>query len=632
MGSVLDKVGGIALVAGAAIAAAGAAITGVVKSAAAAGDNVDKMSQKIGISRVAFQEWDFILSQAGTDIGGLQMGIKTLSKAAYEAAQGVDTYADSFDALGISVLNTDGSLKDQEALFNETILALSAMEDRTKRTALASELLGRSATELAPLLNSGADAVTNMRQQAHDLGLVLGDEVIDSGVVFTDTMDQIKRALKSIMTNLGAGAMPMFQKFSDWIVENMPKIQEVMSGVFGKIESVVTGAINVFKNKLLPILIKLYEWITPKLPAIKEFFVNAFTAIFGVLRKVVNAIKDAVLPELKKLWAWIEPKLPAIKQLFINTFEKATEVILIMVDAIKSATRWIKDHWAIVQPIFAGIAAGALAFKIITGAIAAYNIIVGIATAASGAFSAAIAFISGPIGIIIIAIGALVAAGIFLYKNWDEVSAFLIQAWEDIKDFAVDLWASLKDIFMNKIPYALGYLVGYVAAKIPEIIDTITTFFEELPAKAGEWIGKTISKIINMLPEAVGAAKGFGKGILEGIMGFITSIPAKIGATVDKIKGFFGNIFGKASEGATAGIEAARIPGAAQGGIVETAGSVWVGEQGAELLTLPKAASIAPLPTGKNIIMNINNPKFFSQRDMDKMMDNAVRRINLKVG
>lgn len=370
-------------------------------------------------------------------------------------------------------------------------------------------------------------------------------------------------------------------------------------------------------EQLLPHVQKVADWIMSNMPKIKETITNVFQKIASAIKVVVTLVKD---------------KFPIMKQFFKDAFETAVKVITPVITAIKTATKFIKEHWKVIEPILAGIAAGALAFKIITGAIAAYNIIVGIATAASGAFSAAIAFISGPIGIIIIAIGALVAAGIFLYKNWDEVSAFLVQAWEDIKDFAVGLWGSLKDIFMNKIPYAIGFMIGYVLESIPKVIESITTFFEELPAKAGEWLGKTISKIINMLPEATAAAKGFGKGILEGIMGFITSIPAKIGATVDKIKGFFGNIFGKASEGATAGIEAARIPGAAQGGIVETAGSVWVGEQGAELLTLPKAASITPLPTGKNINMTINNPKFFSQRDMDKMMDNAVRRINLKVG
>ena len=94
------------------MAAGGAAMVGVAKKAASNEDEVDKMSQKIGISRDAYQERAFALSQSGADVAGLQMGVKTLSKAAYEASQGVSTYADNFDELGIAVTNADGSLKD----------------------------------------------------------------------------------------------------------------------------------------------------------------------------------------------------------------------------------------------------------------------------------------------------------------------------------------------------------------------------------------------------------------------------------------------------------------------------------------------------------------------------------------
>ena len=52
--------------------AGASALTGAIingsKETAAYGDNVDKLSQKIGISAEAFQEWDYVFSQNGTDI------------------------------------------------------------------------------------------------------------------------------------------------------------------------------------------------------------------------------------------------------------------------------------------------------------------------------------------------------------------------------------------------------------------------------------------------------------------------------------------------------------------------------------------------------------------------------------
>ena len=193
-GKVADK-----MLAGVTVAAIGMVVKKVgdmVVATAQATDRVDKMSQKIGISRTAFQEWDFILSQSGASVDGLQMGVKTLSNAADEARKGTALYADAFDRLGVSVTDANGNMKDQETLFNEVFKALANVDNQTERTAIANKLLGRSATELAPAFNAGADAIEDMRSKAHQLGLVMSDELVDQGVVLTDNIDKLKRAYK----------------------------------------------------------------------------------------------------------------------------------------------------------------------------------------------------------------------------------------------------------------------------------------------------------------------------------------------------------------------------------------------------------------------------------------------------
>src|SRR5690554_1308334 len=107
-------------------------------ASATALDRVDKMSQKIGISRQSFQEWDFILSQSGASVDGLQMSLKTLATATEQADRGSKEYVDTFEQLGVSIYDTNGELKNQEELFNEVFVALANTENQTKRTALAS--------------------------------------------------------------------------------------------------------------------------------------------------------------------------------------------------------------------------------------------------------------------------------------------------------------------------------------------------------------------------------------------------------------------------------------------------------------------------------------------------------------
>lgn len=184
---------GTAIVAGATTAVAG--LAKLATSSASTADNIDKMSQKIGISREAYQELDFIFSQSGTSVDNLQMGMKSLIAAMDGAASGTESNIEQFEKLGISVTDANGDLRDGEEVMFETLAALQAMENQTEKARLASELFGRSGTELMPLLNSEAGSIEAMKEQAHELGLVLGDELIDDGVELTDTLDQNEKGV-----------------------------------------------------------------------------------------------------------------------------------------------------------------------------------------------------------------------------------------------------------------------------------------------------------------------------------------------------------------------------------------------------------------------------------------------------
>lgn len=258
---------GIAMAAG----AGAAALFGVANSAAATADEIDKMSQKLGISREAYQELDFVLSQNGMDVNSLQGGMKTLVNTMQAAQEGSASAASTFDALGIAVTNADGSLRNQEDVFFDTIAALQSMENETERNALANDIFGKSATEMIPLLNAGAGSMEELRQKAHELGLVMDDEAVDAGVAFTDSMDQLKRSFEAIVTQVGVKVMPIFQAAADWVIEHMPQIQAVVGAAFDAIGFVV-GIVG----DLIGWLAGIFEQY---MPAIQDFAVTAFGAI-----------------------------------------------------------------------------------------------------------------------------------------------------------------------------------------------------------------------------------------------------------------------------------------------------------------------------------------------------------------
>lgn len=236
------KAGKFAVALGAATAAGSAALMGVATKAAGVTDNIDKMSQKIGISRQAYQELDFITSQCGASVDGLKAGMKTLTNQMQMANEGSTTAVAAFDALGLSWTDGTGKLKDQETMMWEAFTALQSCEDQTKKAALASDLFGKAGTELMPMLNGASGSIEEMKKKAHELGLVLDDEAIDSGVVFTDTVDQAKRSLSTLGTEIGVSVMPIIHSGLDYLIANMPQIKSLAESAFNVLGTVISIA------------------------------------------------------------------------------------------------------------------------------------------------------------------------------------------------------------------------------------------------------------------------------------------------------------------------------------------------------------------------------------------------------
>ena len=503
-----------------ATAAAGGALLGMAKNTAEATDRIDKMSQKIGLSREGFQEWDFIMSQSGMSVDQLQMGFKTMVNAVDQAIAGSGKGADSFKKLGISVTDANGAVKDQETIFNEAVVALQGMEEGSEKAKLANDLFGRSGAEMMPLLNGAAGSVEEMKKQAHELGLVLDDETIDAGVVFTDTMDQAQRALQTIVTKVGAGVMPAVQAFLEWVIGHMPTIQAVMSTVFGVISTVVSTAVGVFRDYLLPIIRNVADYFRENMPAIREATENAFIAMkeayenyikpaFQGLSDFVGEVVDKfnihLLPAITGFYDWISGNMPAIKQFVSDTFTRAKEVIDQAREAVKTLTDFIIEHWAIFQPILAGVAGAIVTYKLIavamgiwTAATGLWTTITGIATGVASAFGAVMAFITSPIGLVVIAIGAAIAIGVALYRNWDTVSRKATELWSAIKTKFNDIKTAImnpineaKDAVSNAIEKMKGFF--NFNWKLPKI--KMPSFSVRGSANPLKWLKEGVPKL-----------------------------------------------------------------------------------------------------------------------------------------
>lgn len=187
----------------AAITAATVAVFKVADSVAAVGDEIDKQSQKLGISAQAYQEWDAILGHCGASMDSLKEGMKTLSKA---IADGSADQVAAFEAVGLSI--DDVKQMSTEDVFAAVITGLQGMEEGAERTSIAATLLGESAQELGPLLNTSAEATEEMRQTVNDLGGVMSDDAVAASAQFKDALQDLETVAGWFKRELVANILP----------------------------------------------------------------------------------------------------------------------------------------------------------------------------------------------------------------------------------------------------------------------------------------------------------------------------------------------------------------------------------------------------------------------------------------
>ncbi len=168
LGDTAKKIGAVLGAAATAIrtaeVAAGKKLWDIANDVGSAGDAIDKTSQKIGISAESYQEWSYVFERCGADVNNLQTGMKKLSTVITDAAGGSDSAAEKLAAVGLSIEQLNGKSQDEQLKL--VITALQGMESGAERTAAANDLLGKSAVDMAAVLNTSVEETERLKQEA----------------------------------------------------------------------------------------------------------------------------------------------------------------------------------------------------------------------------------------------------------------------------------------------------------------------------------------------------------------------------------------------------------------------------------------------------------------------------------
>lgn len=338
------KAAGTAIAAAAAAAAAAAvaltkSLVDGISATAEYGDNIDKMSQKLGLSAEAYQEWDFIAQHSGTSVDGLQSSMKKLAEAAVD---GSDASVEAFNALGLTI--EEARSMSQEDLFSAVITGLQGMEEGTERTAIAADLLGRSATELGPLLNTSAEATGAMRQQAHDLGAVMSNESVAASAAFQDSLQNLTTAFEG----LKRGALSEFLPIITGIMDGLTLI---FSGDADSGIGMIVNGVQDFASKVMEMLPKVMESGTRILLALSEAVISSIPILIPAAVDAVLTITQALIDNLPMI---LDAGVQAVIAIVKGIAEALPELIPAALDAILTIVDGLIDN--IDEVIDAGIA------------------------------------------------------------------------------------------------------------------------------------------------------------------------------------------------------------------------------------------------------------------------------------
>lgn len=465
---------------------------------------------------------------------------------------------------------------------------------------------------------------------------ITGTTAKEASTTISGSWGSLKAAFENTLVSLTTGGK-MFDQSLDALVDSaktfgqnvIPAITGALSGVGSLIESlapVIVAELPSMVSDILPHLVSaaksLVTGLISQLPALGKAVLDAIPSIFDGMTDVIG---ESSVGKLKG-------SFEGLKNTITDTFSNIGPMlknfceggISTFCDALSTAMDLASGAISVIEalsPVIGAVAGAIITYKgavmLWNAAETAKNVVMGISTAAQWALN--VAMTANPIGIVIVAIGALVGAFIVLWNKsegfrnfwinlWEKVKAIVTSAWEGIKagfekikngisavkekvstmwngvkEKTSELWGGVKNAVsekLNNIKSAYdahgGGLKGATFAAIEGVKEYYRTGYDAINQLTGGKLGEVVNAVGEKMEvvkskfsEAFGNVKNTVMTIFENIKNGITE---KISAAVNKVKEIFGSIADKVSEvwGKIKGI--IKAPKIVQKGTVSIAG------------------------------------------------------------
>lgn len=582
-------VGGIAT----AIGGITTAFVNGVSDVASYGDEIDKTSQKLGISAQAYQEWDAVMQHSGTNVESLKMGIRKLNDDLAGAPQAFEDYNNSIydlqeayksgeismeefnqgtkdvtDALygslgGVGKLAKEagwglGTLTDMannsDYALEMVITAFQGMDDDANRAALANEVLGRSAMELGALFNTSAEETDEMRNRVHELNGVLSDESVDAAAAFQDQLQDMQTASQGLVRSMTS--------------EFLPSFTEVMAGL----TDVFAGDTETGAEKIANGISDTLEKVTSKLDTVMEI---GSTIVLTLAQSIVNNLPSVIktgMSVLEKLLLGITSMLPEVVQMassiiieIANGLSASAPVLIpAMITAVVSAVTALIDNLPLILSAILSLV------TVLVDSILNDGLPILLAALPD--------IISGVIGFIVDSTAQLISAVALILQSIAEALPTLINtlipvipelvleiiealiscgpqlgvAFIELLSVLVTILPQVIGMIWKEIPKVGMAIIDVFKSKIPELIQTgQKSALEFLGGFSSSKVFSRIGEVFKSIWEGFKAnfevmkenTVNWGKNIIQGLIDGIASMASAVANTVTNIAGSIADAF-----------------------------------------------------------------------------------------
>lgn len=412
---------------GAASVAAAGAVVAFVGSVANRLDAIGDTADRIGTTAEELMRLQYVATLSGSSAEAAASAMENLGRIAGEASQGIGRGAKVFADLGLSAKDASGELKPTSQLLAEVGDKIKDLS-RQEQVAVLSKL-GIDPSMIGAITGGMQELAGEFDALYKAAGVDLNQAAEASGA-FNDALDRLSMTFDAVKTAVAIKFMPQIARGIDtvrqFLVQNLPKIIGAVQPIFSLIlriaEAFITLAARIGSG-----IATILGWFVKMNDATDGWagYLLAAAAAWKFLNLSFLATPLGILLSLAAVVALLIDDFLTFKEGGDSLIDWGSGFGIVMQGVTAILAGLLAGLVAVKAAIFAKAAAIAFAQGAMaawTAAVGVFNTVMGVAKIVMAAFNAVMA--ANPIGLVVLAIAGLIAAGYLLIENWETVKGW----------------------------------------------------------------------------------------------------------------------------------------------------------------------------------------------------------------